>query len=274
MLEAMVDRDQIVALDRAGKEPLRVQLGYETALADDPSDADLHRRYICFLLIRAQSSEAEQAFTKALQHIDTASASGQQLLTSVARHAVHNLDISLCRRALELIPAESRDAAWRSIDYFARAMNAAVDQDDHLPLGRWRERWWEDGPDLIPLTHEGLPLLEWTAFKISARDDAHAYADGAVVRHGSEPEYVSMTLPLNDLERDGGPSADQLGAAAADGALRRVWFAELGLYGQNTAESGDVVSVIAAEPPGTWKHGMPPMEFDPDRYLKRMFRGQ
>lgn len=258
-------------LDVPGREPVRVEEGYSTAVELRPEHPLYEARYVCFLITRGRIDEAKAQWPVALASIFPESVSDDESLYRivhgvVARLLLHRGEIEFAREVLDDVPGGVRHASWWQAEhqlwtYLKEASNHEAVFPPHIAI---EKRW--DGPHLIRDRDQRKSVKRWWPGRVSAVDPNGATHIRIAERHErtGQVEYKWLDLSAAEMKRQSPEVAR--GVSLPPGTFVEV----VELPGKGVRRSH---RLITAHPSSSYENSaLLPLFPPPDRYI-RAFTG-
>ncbi|ATB29773.1 hypothetical protein MEBOL_003228 [Melittangium boletus DSM 14713] len=208
-------------LDRAAREPDEVEKHYALAIEQRPDNVWWHARLCTFLIHRARFRDAEEAFRRALEHLDPSEVEVQE--DARFAHSLHRwlieawLNMGEIDRANEVMSLVPRDIIASS--NVLRALSARVaDAMEATQLGESvypqaippEERWTQ--PAFLPEEDDGHELETWRPGRVRRVGEADielVYAEPDEKAESRELQGVELSLhEWNEMARGRAPQSD------------------------------------------------------------------
>ena len=225
-------------LDIQARQPGLVEKHYRLSLSKAPRNHYWWSRWICFLLTRGRTVEAEREWNVALDAMSADipewdSTAYRTLHGRVLLVALYRSCLEFAARVLETIPEGvlERESDLLACERRLKALQLARAGKALVPYPLICEEWWEQGPFLIPRSLENghkKPLTRWMAARVESIDESTVELRlGEILPDcPGDPEVRFGGFPKELLE-DWGVELDGLGEGD---------FLEVGAYGEGEAD--------------------------------------
>lgn len=252
-------------IDWMANDPASAETEYRRAIELNPQHPWWWSRWINFLITVGRSREAREQWTQAVEALNLTTGDGPEIVYHslhlwVARLLVHRAQLDFAEAVLSETPASIRetDLRFRAIVDLLAALREAERIRSVFPLSvPYRDRW--KGPHLeFPreIDEEGN-LVQWFPAQIDDVDEETVYLVMAKRDpEAGKEEYAHVEIPREIFD-----------AASLDedsSQIRSGRFIELAFYGVRE------ILRIRVHPDTPWQPpGMPPLDPDPRRYLRK-----
>ncbi len=258
-------------LDRLGKDAMRVERHYRTAIDLNSEHPWWRARLVQFLLTRGRTKDAREEWDRSIDDLGGAERPAdvgfyETLHSWVADMALRRSQLSFADSVIAEIPQTVRteSAQITALIRRLRALELVAADGAFVPAPYLEKEWWKNGPFLLSRRigkPQDVPLRRWLAGRVELIDEHEIELRVRKIdlAESEDPPIASLRMSIAKFD---GLSRDEPAAELAPGR-----FIEVGLYSDE--KGGQVQQLIRVHAEREWSDDTLPQQVGPgDRYLR------
>lgn len=219
-------------LDRAAGDKRVVEHEYLRAIELNPTHPWRWSRSINFLITVGRLAEAREQWQRALTMLPFRGSNDVQWICEglhlvVARLLLHRAQLEFASKVLAGVPdvVRKEDKKFRALERLLKALTIARDERGVFPAEIDPDQYWTRSHLDFPVTHEGLPLIQWNPARIDSVNEQTVCL--IVAKHDDVTKSTTYGRVELSLERFQAASPGQATSELSAGRLL-----ELAFYGE------------------------------------------